>query len=174
MSEQSSTSKDLYLLDNTQDLRKHALALAGSGRRQLKILSQRLDPILYDNDNFASAVSLLARYHRSSSVQILVKDTKHLIERGHSLIRLAQRLPSKVEIRLLRQEARQEPDNNAMGFMLVDSDGLLYINNDSAQLSETRGFANYAAAPEMKNLNEVFQRLWQCSEADPNLRQLKL
>lgn len=174
MSEQSSTSKDLFLLDSAQDLREHALDLASRGRRQLKILSQRLDPTLYDNDNFASAVSFLARYHRSSSVQILVKDTKPLIERGHSLIRLAQRLPSKVEIRLLKQETRQEPDNNAMGFMLVDSDGLLYINDDNAHRAETRGFANYAAAPEMKSLNEVFQRLWQCSEPDPNLRQLKL
>lgn len=173
MSQQSTTSDDLYLLDSTQDLREHALKLALRGRRQLKILSRRLDPALYNNDCFADALSSLARYHRSSYIQILVKDTKPLVERGHALIRLAQRLPSKVEVRQLKQDTRQEADNNA-AFMLVDSDGLLYINDDSAPLSDVRGFANYAAAPEVKNLNETFERLWQCSEPDPNLRQLKL
>lgn len=174
MSEQSNISKDLYLLDNIQDLKEHAQALASQGRRQLKILSQRLDPQLYDHASFADTVSSLARYHRSSLVQILVKDTKPLLERGHTLIRLAQRLPSKVEIRLLKEETRQEADNTAMAFMIVDSDGLLYINDDSAHLTEARGFANYAAGPEVKRFNETFERLWQSSEPDPNLRQLKL
>lgn len=174
MSEQSNTSADLYLLESAQDLREHALTLAQRGRRQLKILSHRLDPILYDNEGFASALSSLARYHRNSQVQILVKDTKPLIERGHALIRLAQRLPSKVEVRQIKQEVRQEADNHSMGFILIDSSGLLYINDDNSYSSDVRGFANYAAGPEVKNFNETFQRLWQYSEPDPNLRQLKL
>tara|TARA_B110000116_G_C16585887_1_gene468386 strand:+ start:215 stop:715 length:501 start_codon:yes stop_codon:yes gene_type:complete len=166
MSEQSTVSDQLFLLDSAKDLREHALKLALGGRRQLKILSHHLDAALYDSEAFCSALSALARRHRSCDIQILIKDSKPLIERGHQLIRLAQRLPSKVQVRLLSQET----DNNQEAFMLVDADGLLYKHDDKVM----QGFANYAAGPEVKNLKPVFERLWQFSEPDSNLRQLKI
>lgn len=166
MSQQSQSSEHLYLLDGCSDLQEHALKLATSGRRQLKILSTYLDPQLYDNSDFADALSQLARRHRSSEIQILVKDIKPLIERGHCLVRLAQRLPSKVQIRRLSQQA----DNDVEAFMLVDGDGLLYKHDDNL----FKGFANYQAGPEVKNFKQTFERLWQISESDDNLRQLKI
>ena len=170
MSEQSKVSDQLFLLDCAVDLREHALKLALGGRRQLKILSHHLDAALYDSEDFCSALSALARRHRSCQIQILIKDSKPLIERGHQLIRLAQRLPSTVKVRCLRQQANYPLDNQKEAFMLVDADGLLYKHDDKVM----QGFANYAAGPEVKNLTPVFERLWQFSEPDSNLRQLKI
>jgi hypothetical protein len=94
----------------------------------------------------------------------LVKNTQLLIERGHKLARLAQRLSSKVVIRKLTLE----PENSEMAFMMCDSNGLLYKNDDQVY----RGFANYAAAVEIKRLRETFDYLWQYAEPEIDLQQL--
>lgn len=171
MREQSHHFENLYVLDNCADLAQHALALAELGRRQIRILSRQLDPALYDTKTFCAALSEIARRHPSCDVQILIKDSKPLVEKGHQVIRLAQRLPSKVKVRRLCQESDAElthKKNHA--FMLVDLDKLLYLNNET----DYQGFANYAAGPEVRSLKALFERLWQTSEADPNLRSLNI
>lgn len=164
MSRQSSVSEALFLLESCEDFQQHGLNLAQTARRQIAILSTDLDIPLYDSEAFATAVSRLARASRYAQIQILVKDTRLLIERGHKLARLAQRLSSKILLRKLTVE----PENSDMAFMLCDSDKLLYKNDDQVY----RGFANYSAAVEVKPLRETFDYLWQYAEAEPDLQQL--
>ncbi len=57
-----------------------------------------------------------------------------------------------------------------MGFMLRDNDGLLFKNDDLVY----RGFANYAAAVEVKRLRETFDYLWQYAEPEADLQQLHI
>lgn len=166
MSRQSSVSAALFLLEDCKDFQQHALNMAQNSRRHLAILSTNLDIPLYDSEEFATAISLLARTSRYAQVQILVRDTRLLIERGHKLARLAQRLSSKVLLRKLTLE----PENSDRAFMLCDSDKLLYKNDDQVY----KGFANYAAAVEVKALRGNFDYLWQYAEAEPDLQQLHI
>lgn len=166
MSQTSSVSDQLILLENCTDFQEHALSLAQVARRQIAILSTDLDIAVYDRDEFVSAISQLVRNSRFAQVQILVKNTKPLIERGHKLARLSQRLSSKVLLRKLTLQ----PENADMGFMLRDNDGLLFKNDDLV----FRGFANYAAAVEVKRLRETFDYLWQYAEPEPDLQLLHI
>ena len=166
MSQTSSVSDQLILLENCTDFQEHALSLAQDARRQIAILSTDLDIAVYDRDEFVSAISQLVRISRFAQVQILVKNTKPLIERGHKLARLSQRLSSKVLLRKLTLQ----PENADMGFMLRDNDGLLFKNDDLV----FRGFANYAAAVEVKRLRETFDYLWQYAEPEPDLQLLHI
>lgn len=166
MSRPSAVSDQLILLENLADFQEHAVALAQDARRYLAILSTNLDAPLYDQDVFVSAISRLVRESRFAHVNILVKNTKPLIERGHKLARLSQRLSSKVQLRKLTIE----PENTDMGFMLRDNDGLLFKNDDLAY----RGFANYSAAVEVKRLRETFDYLWQYAEPEADLQLLHL
>lgn len=162
----TSVSKQLFILDNADACRQHALKLAQRSRRHIKLFSTQLDFLLYDNDDFSHALSQLARQNRHSDIQLLIKDSKTLVERGHHLIRLAQRLPSKIQVRCLTDDM----NDSAMSFMLVDNHGLLYQHNDGVY----HGFANYDAGPEVKNLKPTFERLWQHSLPDASLQQLKI
>lgn len=166
MAEQSQTSADLWLLDGLEDFQQHSLKLLAQGRRQIAILSHNLDAPLYNSDAFIQTISEFARSSRYAQVQILIKDTKPAAELGHKLIRLHQRLSSKIQVRKLVVE----PDNKEMGFMLCDSDKLLYKNDDSLY----RGFANYQAGREVKQLREQFDYVWQYGELEPEFQQLLL
>lgn len=164
MSRKSAVSDALFLLESCEDFQHYALDLALNARRSIAILSTDLDLPLYDREEFITAISGFARANRHAQVQILVKNTQLLIERGHKLARLSQRLSSKVIIRKMTLG----PENSDMAFMLCDSDALLYKNDDQAY----RGFANYAAAVEVRRLRETFDYLWQHAEPEVGLQQL--
>lgn len=166
MSIQSPTSPDLFLLDCSEDFHSFALKLLTQSRRNICILSKDLDPAIFNTEEFVDTISQIARNNRYAKVQILVKDTQALLENGHKLVKLAQRLPSKITIRTLTVE----PDDKKMGFILCDAHGLLYKNDDSTY----KGFANYSAAAEVKHFREIFDYIWQYGETDPELQQLHI
>jgi hypothetical protein len=164
MSTQSPTSPELFLLDCSEDFHNFALKLLTETHRHIAILSQDLDPTIFNSNEFIAAISQVARNSRYAQIQILVKDTQPMLENGHKLAKLAQRLPSKISIRKLTVE----PDDKKMGFIMFDSDGLLYKNDEATY----QGFANFKAAAEVKHLRETFDYIWQYGETDPELQQL--
>jgi hypothetical protein len=166
MAEQSSVSTELWLLDGIEDFRSYSIELLHQSNRQIAILSRQLDEQVYATSAYVQALSDFVRSSRHCQVQILVKDTKHAIEAGHPLVRLAQRLSSKVHVRKIIQE----PNNKEMGFILGDTAKLLYKNDDSTY----RGFYNTAAPREVKQFREEFNYLWQYAEPEPEFQQLCL
>ena len=166
MSEVSSVSPDLFLIDSLSDFQSHALKLVSQSRRSIAILSHDLDAAIYARDEFVEAISSFARSSRNAHVQLLVKDTKPLVESGHKLAKLHQRLSSKILLRKLTVE----PDNTDMSFMLCDTNALLYKNDDAFY----KGFANYDAAVEVKRLSDTFNYIWQYGEAEAELQILNI
>src|SRR5690606_5552024 len=123
--------------------------------------------LLYDRDDFASAVSRLVRKDRNARLRILVKDLRPLVEHGHRLLELSRRLSSKVEIRKLLIDA----PGAERSFMIGDRELLLFQHEEGVY----RGFANYRAGPEITPLLDSFNELWERhSEVSPDLRRLHL
>lgn len=166
MARVSQVSDQLILLESLDDFIEHSLAITQNARRRIYLLSDSLDPMLYDRDDMTSALSQFARRSRNCDLRILVRNTDDMIERGHRLARLHQRLTSKVLIRQLTIE----PNNTQMAFICADSDQLVYKNDDQVH----QGFANYAGASEVKALTEEFIRIWEYAREIPELRSLYL
>ena len=163
----SETDSNLILIDELVDYQFHAVEVAKQTSRQLVILSQELDFPVYHQETLYSALIDVAKRDRQSHISILVKNIRPLIERGHWLLKLARRMPSKVEIRKLTAE----PDNESRAYMIGDGRYLLYKHDDNLY----QGFVNYNGAPESKPLLEEFVYLWeQHSDNHPSLRQLVL
>lgn len=166
MPKPSSVNDQLLLLESCQDFQAQVTQICADARRQIDIFSHSLDYPVYNHAGTVAAISHMARAHSQAQVRILVRDTRPLVENSHRLARLAQRLPSKIQLRKLTEE----PENTEMAFVLCDRDQLVYKNDDQ----EYRGFVNYAAAPEVKNLRETFNRHWELARPDPKLRVLSL
>ncbi len=164
MAEQSGVSADLWLLSGIEDFRHYTLKLVQQNRRTLAILTRDLDELIFGTDEFTEALSAFSRSSRHTQIQILIKDTKPAIESNHQLIRLAQRLSSKIQVRKMTVE----PNNKEMAFVLGDTDKLLYKNDESVY----RGFYNSSAARELKPLREEFNYLWQYAEPEPEFQLL--
>lgn len=162
MAEQSPGVKDLWLLDGLEDFREHSLRVLQQARRRVNLLSQDLDPQVLAESRFIDGLSALARSSRYVQIQVLLRDTRLAKEISHPLVKLAQRLSTKIEIR----KVTQEPENNAREFLCCDDQWLVYKNDFQAY----RGFANYAAWQEVKRLRDDFTYLWEYGEPEPDFQ----
>lgn len=156
----------VHLLESLGEFQQQSLALVKCTRRQLAIFSRSLDPQVYDTEAMAQAIADLARTSRYTRIQLLVKDTAPLIEQGHRLARLCQRLPTSISLRKLLRE----PEKGNRGFILSDARGLMYKNDEDAY----RGFIDQDAPAQVKRLREEFDQLWQFAEPEPRLQLLHL
>jgi predicted GNAT family N-acyltransferase len=143
-----------------------AVALCTDARRELRIQSPQLDHRVFDQPELIAAVSALVRSSSQSLVRILIADSRPLIDRGHRLLELARRMPSKVHIRQLSEH----PQWNQETVVIRDRDGLLFKPGGS---DHDAFFEPHSRASAQRHL-ELFDELWRQGSADPNLRSLAL
>lgn len=135
-------------------------------RRQLMLVSQQLDPLLFDRADVVDAISRFARDTRQARMQILIADSSLIVARGHRLAELARRLDSRIEIRRMPDD----PAFRERSFAVWDGTGW-WLMPDFRDYQAMRNFHDPVAAA---RLGEEFQRMWARSAPDPELRVLKL
>lgn len=143
-----------------------ALELARQSRRQLRLLSHTLDHELFDNDDFAAAISQLARTSRFSEVRLLVVSVKPIVERGHRLLELCRRLSTTLQIR----RADCEPEDIRENFIVADDRGVLCY----ALREPEKAWADFNNRPLAEDYAAQFDELWHRSINDPELRLLHI
>lgn len=139
-----------------------ALELAQQCRRNLRLLSHTLDPDLFDRDDFARAVSQLARSSRYCEIRLLVVEVKPVVERGHRLLELCRRLSTTLRIRRTDCEPETIPEN----FMVADDRGVLCY----ALREPEKAWADFNNRPLAEDYAAQFDELWHRGIDDPELR----
>lgn len=142
------------------------LALAGSARRHLDILSPALDSQVFDSADLVSAISALARRSRDARVRILVSDAEAVTSRGHRLLNLARRLPSSVHLRQLREH----PDWRGHSCVIRDRDGVLFVTAED----QDNGYFRAGDRPAGGRESDAFGELWRHAIEHPGFRNLNL
>jgi len=142
------------------------IAQARLARRELAILSPDLDPRLFSRDELSDALRALAREHRQALIRVLVMDARALLGRGHALLSLARRMPSKLSIRRLSEH----PDWDGDTQVIRDRDSLLAL----PATARDPGF--YRPGDRARSETELgrFEELWRAGIVDPELRALSL
>jgi hypothetical protein len=136
--------------------------LVRGAERSVRILSDALDPDLFDHEALAAELSRLVRGGRQCEVRILVKDSHNLVKRSHHLGTLHRRLVSSVQVRKLSQF----PEHYVANYVVVDDRGILYL----PMVDDKSGFVNADDRPLAKHCAEQFDELWSRSGPDPELR----
>ncbi|MFT4826428.1 MAG: hypothetical protein ACJAUG_001999 [Halioglobus sp.] len=141
------------------------LALCRSASRYVKIISPRLDHLVFDNTELSDALAALARSGSNSRVDILISDSRPIIQNGHRLLNLARRLPSSVSIRKLADH----PEMTGETVVLRDLNGILFMPGD-----EGLGFYDPDSRASTQPFIDKFEPLWQRAQPDPEFRRLGL
>ncbi len=134
---------------------RYAVELASDAARHLRILSPTLDPRVFDNAELVDAIAALARSTRQAEIRILVHDLKPLVQRGHRLLSLARRLPSKVRLQALAEH----PEWKGETLVIRDRDGVLYKPGDA----DKEGFLEPDSRASTQRHLELFEDLWKHS-----------
>ena len=155
----------LYGVTYPQPLAELTLKMCSSALRNIRIISPRLDHRIFDNAELADALSALARLDRHSSVQILISDSRPIVNDGHRLLNLARRLPSSVIIRKLANHPEMTGDT----IIIRDLDGVIFMPADGGP-----GFYEPDSRSSAKQFSDKFESLWQRSVQDQEFRRLGL
>jgi hypothetical protein len=153
-------------LESIDEFRALSVELVQAARFGLLIFSEDLEDWLYDNDAFADAVMSLVQRQRNTSVRILIRDTRVILERGHRLLRLSHRASEKIQIRKLPTTVAEKFPN----YLITDDKGLLFRQNP--QSMQGIGYHDYRAR--VKPLLEDFKQLWARATTPPDLQQRTL
>lgn len=148
------------------EARDAVITLAEQARRIVQIFTHELDPEVYDNERFATALSLLARRTPTSEVHILIQDSRPAINAKHTLVNLCQQLTSYVKVRRVSEDYLQTPDE----FMLADKIGFMYRKTYKSY----EGLVNFCHKGKAQRLDEAFNEVWNISHADPEFRLLHI
>jgi len=153
-----------FSLHRREEVRAMAQTLAEQARRGLMLLTPDLEPAIFDQQPFLTAISTLARQHRDVYFRILVLDSRGILQHGHRLIELSRRLSPNIEFR------RPPPDyqNTGKTFLLCDDAGYFF----RPLASRYEGTASFNNPGEVARLKKYFMELWGRSASDSDLRLL--
>ena len=140
--------------------------MAKQCQRNLIIISRKLDPAVFDTEEFVDAVKYLALRHRRAKIQIIVFETDTIVKRGHRLLELSGKLSSFIE---LRKAHYSFDDYNEC---LLVADEIAYIHRENGERYE--GTLNFKNRRHSNNLLKQFEEMWELATPDPNLRKMIL
>lgn len=153
-------------VETSAQVKEASIALVAQSQRSVEIVSRHLDPAVYDNTEFASALRRFLLDSSRARVHIIVMDSKPILSTGHRLIDLAQKLSSYVEI---RKPDKQHADYNC-AFLLADRTGSVH-----RQLADRfEGVVNFGDRRAAGELGDTFNEMWAHAEPDPNLRRIRI
>ena len=160
------STEDAISITNREENAEAALELVSQAKQKLSIISQELDPLVYDQVDFIDALRKLAINNRYVQIRILVFDPEIIVRRGHKLLDLAGKISSYIELRKVSDKYRSF--NEAL--LVADEVGYLYRESTERY----RGKVNFNGRRESKHLLGVFDTMWETAKPDPNLRRVHI
>ncbi len=157
---------DLFHLHQPEEHLIHAAGMLRQARRDMALYTVDLDPPVFDQPPFIEAFKALALRSRFSRLRILLADPTLVLQRGHRLIELAQRLPSVIEIRRPGEAYQDHLEN----FLLVDDCGYLHRKS----LESHTGIACYHNRHRVNRLMAIFDDAWENATPERELARLHL
>jgi len=159
-------STESLIIKGNENISQVITHMALQARQQIDIFSSELDHRIFDKDDVSRAFSEFARCNRRSEIRILIKDTTKIVQLGHRMLYLKNRIPSFVHIKVVNKDYR---DINRM-FIVMDN--VAYIEQPVPAQENFR--VCYRSIPQGPENVLLFDQIWNKSKSDVNLRSLKL
>lgn len=140
--------------------------LARQAHHSLHIFSYDLDAPVYGQASFIEAAKQFAITNRNALIKILLQDNGCVQRKGHRLIDLGRKIPSRIELRRPHPDYIDHPEN----FLIAD--GLGYIRRDL--YTRYDGIVDFHAPLNTQKLEGFFSEVWERSEPESDLRRLSL
>ncbi|MBV1909255.1 MAG: hypothetical protein KUG78_08025 [Kangiellaceae bacterium] len=152
--------------ESLDDLKTEIEQLFSNAKRTIQIYSRDLDPRILDHRTIAAQLMRFVRLSRFTKVQILIFDENLMKGRDHSLLNLAQRFTSHIEIRVVPKDYQE----NRFGYYLADNRHIIYRNNIERYEAEITELPHHLAIEK----NKSFHKIWDVSTPASSLRALHI
>ena len=155
------------LLEGRSECREAAKTLILGAVGRVYLITQKLEPELYNDGEIYEHLAGLATSNRNTDIRVIAHDTRVAANQGHYLIHLAQKLPTFAQIRTtVTPGARQFKES----WCIVDDTGYLRIRNPE----RFEGYYEFDNKLEARPYYDDFIEMWESCEPDQNTRRLSL
>lgn len=154
----------LHHFEHLQECLELTQSLVNQARRHISILTPDLEFGFYDQAALVDGISAMLRRSRYAQARVLIANIKPLVGRSHALRDLAERLPSKLQLRVVNLEY----PHNTNAWLLVDDTGLMFRKEPNLY----KGFVSFNHPVRNQQLQQDFQKMWDCATDSPELRRL--
>ncbi|MDH3536922.1 MAG: hypothetical protein OER87_14350 [Gammaproteobacteria bacterium] len=155
------------LLDSRRDCQEAAKTLILGSVGRVYILTQKLEPELYNDAEIHDHLTQLAANNRNTDIRIIAHDTRVAANQGHCLIHLAQKLPSFAQIRTTVTPAHR---NFRESWLIADDGAYMRIRNPE----RFQGYYEIDNKLECRAYYDEFIEMWEDCQQDQNTRRLSL
>lgn len=155
------------VLDSRSDCVEAAKTLVLGCVGQLYLVTQRLEPELYNHADIHEHLAALSSSNRNTDIRIIAHDTRVAANQGHFLINLAQKLPTFVQIRTTVTPAHRHFRES---WLLADDGAYLRLRNPDRY----EGYYEIDNKLECRSYRQQFIDMWEACEPDQNTRRLSL
>ena len=143
------------------------LRVAEGARHRLWVYTRNLEPALHEREPFLAELKRIALSGRAAEIRVLIQNPEDMSRDRHPLVHLAQRMPSFIAVRSpTSDEDKQYPS----AFVLNDTGGYFF----RVLAGRPEGEGSTRAPGRQNELRQLFDSVWQRSEADPEFRRLSL
>ena len=160
----SNDDRQLQRLESKHEVATFILDILKKGRRELVLYTRDLDPDMLNNADVLDALRQFCTSSTHARLRFLAHDLRRAVSEDHAIIRLAQRLPSRVAIRVVEEETDTQ---YASAFVLNDKGAYLFRPN--ATRFEASACLNDSATQRqyLRYFDEVWERARPASELRP-------
>jgi len=155
------------LLDGRLECQEAAKSLILGSLGRVYIVTQQLEPELYNDAEIHAHLAQLAASNRNADIRIIAHDTRVAANQGHYLINLAQKLPSFARIRTTVTPAHR---NFRESWLIADDSAYMRIRNPDRY----EGYYELDNKLECRGYYDDFMEMWEACEPDQNTRRLSL
>jgi hypothetical protein len=152
---------------STQDEVRTAIAeMISRADRGLAILTQDLEPAIYDNDLFLETLKKFILARSFARVRVLIVQPERAMKLGNGFVTMGRRLNSYIEFRHVKPEFREVTE----AYCIADDHSIIY----RADATRWNGMLANDERAVARTYLERFDALWHACEVEPERRQLHL
>lgn len=155
-------------LDGLDDSRRAWLDLLDGMRRVLYLYTPLVRPELYNDSDVLAAIRMRVVSQPRVRLHLLLPPARHWRNACPGLVRLSERLPSALILRTPNPEEMLDRPELGQAFAIADERVLLRFSDPRRLL----GAYEPQPSERMKELLELFRRVWDRAQPDPDLQRL--
>lgn len=157
-------NEGLTLLTSMDDVRGAVRRAASGAQRLMSILTEDLEPEIYENPLFLETIKRFVLSRSFAKVRVLLHDASRLIGQSNRFVAMSRRLASCIEIRTVAGPHR----GPHAALLIADDNAIVY----RPRWDSWDGVAGFNQPPIVRMHLQEFDRVWLASAPEPELRRL--
>jgi hypothetical protein len=152
----------LCMLTSMEDVRGAVRRAAAGAQRLMSILTEDLEPEIYDHPVFLETVKRFVLSRSFAKVRVLLHDASRMIGNSNRFIAMSRRLASCIEIRVVAPAYR----GSTQALLLADEKAIVY----RPRADSWDGVAGFNQPPIVRMHLQEFDQMWVASAPESDLR----